>query len=89
MKRNVLTRRRSTCLGVARHRRRGGGRGRGRAARRRVARAKPNIVWLEQGADNPYWDAQHKAAAEAGRRLGFTFKAVSGNNNPQRPGHRS
>ena len=47
-----------------------------------ASRAKPNIVWLEQGADNPYWDAQHKAAAEAGRRLGFTFKAVSGNKNP-------
>ena len=40
-------------------------------------------MWLEQGANNPYWDAQHNAAAEAGRRLGFTFKAVSGNNNPQ------
>jgi ribose transport system substrate-binding protein len=45
--------------------------------------AKPNIVWLEQGSGNPYWDAQHAAAAEAGRRLGFTFKAVSGNANPQ------
>jgi ABC-type sugar transport system substrate-binding protein len=45
--------------------------------------AKPNIIWLEQGAGNPYWDAQHAAAAEAGRRLGFTFKAVSGNANPQ------
>jgi ribose transport system substrate-binding protein len=44
---------------------------------------KPSIVWLEQGAGNPYWEAQHKAAAEAGRRLGFTFKAVSGNLNPQ------
>src|ERR671937_205242 len=43
---------------------------------------KPNIVWLELGAGNPYWDAQHKAAAEAGRRLGFDFKAVSGNLNP-------
>ena len=45
--------------------------------------AKPSIVWLEQGAGNPYWEAQHKAAAEAGRRLGFRFKAVSGNLNPQ------
>jgi ribose transport system substrate-binding protein len=45
--------------------------------------AKPRIIWLEQGAGNPYWEAQHKAAAEAGRRLGFTFKAVSGNLNPQ------
>ena len=45
--------------------------------------AKPRIVWLEQGAGNPYWEAQHRAAAEAARRLGFTFKAVSGNLNPQ------
>ena len=45
--------------------------------------AKPSIIWLEQGAGNPYWEAQHKAAAEAGRRLGFRFKAVSGNLNPQ------
>jgi ribose transport system substrate-binding protein len=43
-------------------------------------KAKPNIVWLELGANNPYWDAQHKGAAEAGRRMGFDFKAVSGNN---------
>jgi ABC-type sugar transport system substrate-binding protein len=43
---------------------------------------KPTIVWLEQGAGNPYWDAQHAAAAEAGRRLGFDFKAVSGNLDP-------
>src|SRR5437868_8510578 len=43
----------------------------------------PSVVWLEQGAGNPYWEAQHKAAAEAGRRLGFSFKAVSGNLNPQ------
>lgn len=40
---------------------------------------RPLIVWLEQGAGNPYWDAEHRAAAEAGRRLGFRFKAVSGN----------
>jgi ribose transport system substrate-binding protein len=46
-------------------------------------KAKPSIIWLEQGAGNPYWEAQHKAAAEAGRRLGFSFKAVSGNLNPQ------
>src|SRR5436305_8388104 len=45
-------------------------------------KAKPSIIWLEQGAGNPYWEAQHKAAAEAGRRLGFSFKAVSGNLNP-------
>src|ERR1051325_11420999 len=44
--------------------------------------AKPSIIWLEQGAGNPAWDEQHKAAAEAGRRLGFSFKAVSGNLNP-------
>ena len=48
-----------------------------------AAKAAPSIVWLEQGAGNPYWEAQHRAAAEAGRRLGFTFKAVSGNLNPQ------
>jgi ribose transport system substrate-binding protein len=41
----------------------------------------PTIVWLEPGAGNPYWDAQHKAALEAARRLGFSFKAVSGNLN--------
>jgi ribose transport system substrate-binding protein len=46
------------------------------------AAGKPSIIWLEQGAGNPAWDQQHKAAAEAGRRLGFTFKAVSGNLNP-------
>jgi len=44
--------------------------------------AEPSIVWLEQGAGNPAWDEQHKAAAEAGRRLGYTFKAVSGNLSP-------
>jgi ABC-type sugar transport system substrate-binding protein len=43
---------------------------------------RPNIVWLEQGAGNPYWDAQHRAGAEAARRLGFRFRAVSGNLNP-------
>lgn len=43
---------------------------------------KLKIVWLEQGAGNPYWDAQHRAAAEAGRRLGFSFRSVSGNLNP-------
>jgi ribose transport system substrate-binding protein len=41
---------------------------------------KLKIVWLEQGANNPYWDAQHKAAAEAARRLKFQYKTVSGNN---------
>jgi ABC-type sugar transport system substrate-binding protein len=46
------------------------------------AATKLKIVWLEQGAGNPYWEAQHRAAAEAGRRLGFSFKAVSGNLNP-------
>jgi ABC-type sugar transport system substrate-binding protein len=44
------------------------------------AQAKLSIVWIEQGANNPYWDAQHKAAAEAGNRMGFEFRAVSGNN---------
>jgi ribose transport system substrate-binding protein len=47
-----------------------------------AATRKPLIVWLEQGAGNPYWDAEHRAAAEAGRRLGFRFEAVSGNLNP-------
>ena len=46
------------------------------------AQGRPNIVWIEQGANNPYWDAQHQAAAEAGNRLGFDFRAVSGNNSP-------
>jgi ABC-type sugar transport system substrate-binding protein len=41
---------------------------------------KLKIVWLEQGANNPYWDAQHRAAAEAARRLKFQYKTVSGNN---------
>jgi ABC-type sugar transport system substrate-binding protein len=41
--------------------------------------AKPEIVWLEQGAGNPYWDAQHQAAQAAGDDLGFSFRAVSGN----------
>lgn len=45
-----------------------------------ATKAMPSIVWLELGANNPYWDAQHQAAAEAGRRLGFSFKSVSGNN---------
>lgn len=46
------------------------------------AASEPSIVWLEQGAGNPAWTEQHNAAAEAGRRLGYTFKAVSGNLNP-------
>ena len=33
----------------------------------------PEIVWLEQGAGNPYWDAQHQAAAAAGEDLGFAL----------------
>jgi ABC-type sugar transport system substrate-binding protein len=45
--------------------------------------AKPSIVWLELGSGNPYWDAQHKAAAAYGRRVGFTFKAVSGQGKPE------
>ena len=47
-----------------------------------AAGGKPQIVWLEQGAGNPYWDAQHNAAAAAGAKLGFDFKAVSGNLDP-------
>ena len=42
----------------------------------------PEIVWLEQDAGNPYWDAQHAAAAAAGDDLGFDFRAVSGNGDP-------
>ena len=44
--------------------------------------AKPSIVWLELGSGNPYWDAQHKAAATYGSHVGFSFKAVSGQSNP-------
>jgi ABC-type sugar transport system substrate-binding protein len=36
---------------------------------------KPMVYWLEQGAGNPYWTEQHDAAAIAGQRLGFRFKA--------------
>src|SRR5438105_8722884 len=54
----------------------------GAAGSSATAAGKPSIVWLEQGAGNPAWAEQHKAAAEAGRRLGFSFKAVSGNLNP-------
>jgi ribose transport system substrate-binding protein len=46
------------------------------------AAERPEIVWLEQNAGNPYWDAQHAAAAEAGNDLGFDFRAVSGNGDP-------
>lgn len=42
----------------------------------------PSIVWLELGSGNPYWDAQHKAAATYGEKAGFSFKAVSGQSNP-------
>src|SRR6266540_5035005 len=45
--------------------------------------AQPSIVWLELGSGNPYWDAQHKAAAAYGRRVGFTFRAVSGQGKPE------
>src|SRR5919202_952219 len=45
--------------------------------------AKPSIVWLELGSGNPYWDAQHKAAAAYGSNVGFTFKAVSGQGKPE------
>jgi ribose transport system substrate-binding protein len=44
--------------------------------------AKPSIVWLELGSGNPYWDAQHKAAATYGSHVGFSFKSVSGQSNP-------
>lgn len=42
----------------------------------------PQVVWLEQGSGNPYWDAQHKAAAAAADKLGFSFRVVSGNSDP-------
>jgi ribose transport system substrate-binding protein len=45
--------------------------------------ANPSIVWLELGSGNPYWDAQHKAAAAYGGNVGFTFKAVSGQGKPE------
>ena len=35
--------------------------------------SKPTIYWLA-GAGNPYWTAQHLAAATAGQRLGFKSK---------------
>ena len=44
-----------------------------------TAAKEPSIIWLEQGAGNPYWDAQHKAAAVAGQKFGYTFRAVSAN----------
>ena len=43
---------------------------------------KPSIVWLELGSGNPYWDAQHQAAATYGSHVGFSFKSVSGQSNP-------
>lgn len=43
------------------------------------ASKKPLIIWLEQGAGNPYWTAQHLGAADEGLKLGYNFKAVSGN----------
>ena len=39
-------------------------------------------MWVEQGAGNPYWDAQHAAAQEAADRLGFDFRVVSGDLDP-------
>lgn len=36
--------------------------------------SKPTVYWLEQGAGNPYWTAQHSAAAVAASRLGMNFK---------------
>ena len=51
----------------------------GAAAKTTKAATKPMIYWLEQGAGNPYWNAQHLAAAQAGKRLGYNFKSFSGN----------
>jgi ribose transport system substrate-binding protein len=45
--------------------------------------AKSSIVWLELGSGNPYWDAQHQAAAAYLTPLGFSFKAVSGQGKPE------
>jgi len=45
------------------------------------AATKPSIVWLELGSGNPYWEAQHAAAAAYGKHVGFSFKAVSGQSN--------
>ena len=36
--------------------------------------SKPTVYWLEQGAGNPYWTAQHSAAAIAAKQLGMNFK---------------
>jgi ribose transport system substrate-binding protein len=47
-----------------------------------TAASKPSIVWLELGSGNPYWDAQHQAAAAYANQAGFSFKAVSGQSNP-------
>ena len=62
------------------HRRHGGGRERGRGAGRVPREAQHRVA--RAGREQPVLGCPHKAAAEAGRRLGFTFKAVSGNNNP-------
>jgi ribose transport system substrate-binding protein len=42
-----------------------------------------SIVWLELGSGNPYWDAQHQAAAAYLTSLGYSFKAVSGQGKPE------
>ena len=39
-------------------------------------------MWLEQELGNPYWDAQHAAAAAAGEDLGFDFRTASGEGDP-------
>jgi ribose transport system substrate-binding protein len=45
--------------------------------------AKQSIVWLELGSGNPYWDAQHQAAAAYLTSLGYSFKSVSGQGKPE------
>jgi ribose transport system substrate-binding protein len=38
------------------------------------------IAWIQIGANNPFWSDENKGAAEAARRNGFKFRALSGNN---------
>jgi ABC-type sugar transport system substrate-binding protein len=43
---------------------------------------KKTIAWIQIGANNPFWADENTGAAEAARRNGFSFKALSGNNDP-------
>jgi ribose transport system substrate-binding protein len=51
-----------------------------RAAPARKAAQKVVEAWIQIGANNPFWEDENRGAAEAARRYGFTFKAISGNN---------